>query len=35
MDPATIIGLLLAFGSLFAMITLEGVHVRACCCRPR
>ncbi|GAB3127286.1 motility protein A [Glaciibacter psychrotolerans] len=27
MDPATIIGLLLAFGSLFAMITMEGAHV--------
>ncbi|WP_022883848.1 motility protein A [Glaciibacter superstes] len=27
MDPATLIGLLLAFGALFAMITLEGAHV--------
>jgi chemotaxis protein MotA len=27
MDPATIIGLLLAFGALFAMITLEGANV--------
>jgi chemotaxis protein MotA len=27
MDPATIIGLLIAFGSLFAMITLEGANV--------
>lgn len=29
MDPATLIGLLIAFGSLFAMITLEGAHVSA------
>lgn len=29
MDPATIIGLVLAFGSLYAMITLEGSHVTA------
>ena len=29
MDPATLIGLLLAFGSLYAMITLEGAHVSA------
>lgn len=29
MDPATLIGLLLAFGALFAMITLEGAHVTA------
>lgn len=29
MDPATIIGLVLAFGALFAMITLEGSHVTA------
>lgn len=27
MDPATIIGILLAFGALFGMIQLEGVHV--------
>ena len=27
MDPATIIGILLAFGALFGMIKLEGVHV--------
>ena len=27
MDPATIIGLVLAFGALLAMITLEGAHV--------
>ena len=27
MDPATIIGLVVAFGSLFAMITLEGANV--------
>lgn len=27
MDPATIIGLLVAFGSLYAMITIEGAHV--------
>jgi chemotaxis protein MotA len=27
MDPATIIGLLVAFGALFAMITIEGAHV--------
>lgn len=29
MDPATLIGLLLAFGALFAMIFLEGAHVTA------
>lgn len=29
MDPATLVGLLLAFGALFAMITLEGAHVTA------
>ncbi|GAA1338050.1 motility protein A [Arthrobacter roseus] len=29
MDPATIIGLVIAFGSLYAMITLEGAHVQA------
>lgn len=29
MDPATIIGILIAFGALFAMITLEGAHVTA------
>lgn len=29
MDPATIIGILVAFGALFAMITLEGSHVTA------
>lgn len=29
MDPATIVGLVLAFGALFAMITLEGAHVSA------
>ncbi|QNE15613.1 motility protein A [Pseudarthrobacter sp. NBSH8] len=29
MDPATIIGLLLAFGSVYAMVTLEGAHVEA------
>ena len=27
MDPATIIGLVLAFGSLYAMITIEGAHL--------
>ena len=27
MDPATIIGILLAFGALFGMIKLEGVHI--------
>lgn len=27
MDPATLIGLLLAFGSVYAMVTLEGAHV--------
>jgi chemotaxis protein MotA len=27
MDPAFVIGLILAFGSLYAMITLEGAHV--------
>ena len=29
MDPATIIGLVLAFGSLYAMITLEGASVNS------
>ncbi|TQL46630.1 chemotaxis protein MotA [Homoserinimonas aerilata] len=29
MDPATIIGIVIAFGSLYAMITLEGAHVQA------
>lgn len=29
MDPATIIGLVVAFGALYAMITLEGAHVEA------
>lgn len=29
MDPATLIGLVLAFGALFAMIKLEGAHVEA------
>jgi chemotaxis protein MotA len=29
MDPATIIGMLIAFGSLFAMLTLEGSSVTA------
>ena len=29
MDPATLIGIVLAFGALFAMITLEGSHVTA------
>ncbi len=29
MDPATIIGLVIAFGSLYAMITLEGAHVQS------
>lgn len=29
MDPATLIGLFLAFGSLYAMIALEGAHVQA------
>jgi chemotaxis protein MotA len=27
MDPATLIGILLAFGSVFAMVTMEGGHV--------
>lgn len=27
MDPATILGLVIAFGSLYAMITLEGAHL--------
>ncbi|MCU1405989.1 MAG: motility protein [Glaciihabitans sp.] len=27
MDPATIIGILLAFGALYAMITMEGAHL--------
>ncbi|MCU1443184.1 MAG: Flagellar motor protein MotA [Cryobacterium sp.] len=29
MDPATLIGIVLAFGALFAMITLEGSHLTA------
>lgn len=29
MDPATLIGLVLAFGSLYAMIVLEGAHVQS------
>lgn len=29
MDPATIIGLFLAFGSVYAMVTLEGAHVES------
>ncbi|MEV7635434.1 MotA/TolQ/ExbB proton channel family protein [Pseudarthrobacter enclensis] len=29
MDPATIIGLFLAFGSVYVMVTLEGAHVEA------
>lgn len=29
MDPATIIGILLAFGSVFAMVTMEGAHVQS------
>jgi chemotaxis protein MotA len=29
MDPATLVGILLAFGSLYAMLTLEGAHVEA------
>ena len=29
MDPATLIGLVVAFGALYAMITLEGAHVEA------
>lgn len=29
MDPATIIGLVIAFGSLYAMIVLEGAHVES------
>lgn len=29
MDPATLIGILVAFGALYAMITLEGAHVQA------
>jgi chemotaxis protein MotA len=29
MDPATLIGLLLAFGSVFAMVTMEGAHVQS------
>lgn len=29
MDPATLIGILIAFGALFAMITLEGSYVTA------
>ncbi|MGH3705230.1 MAG: motility protein A [Agromyces sp.] len=29
MDPALLIGIVLAFGSLYAMITLEGAHVEA------
>jgi chemotaxis protein MotA len=29
MDPATLIGILVAFGALYAMITMEGSHVTA------
>jgi chemotaxis protein MotA len=29
MDPATLIGILLAFGSVFAMVTMEGGHVES------
>ncbi|MDQ0737103.1 motility protein A [Arthrobacter agilis] len=29
MDPATLVGILLAFGALYAMITLEGAHVQS------
>lgn len=29
MDPATLIGILLAFGSVFAMVTMEGAHVES------
>ena len=29
MDPATLIGLVVAFGALYAMITLEGAHVES------
>jgi chemotaxis protein MotA len=29
MDPATLIGLVVAFGALYAMLTLEGVHLEA------
>lgn len=29
MDPATLIGILLAFGSVFAMVTMEGAHVQS------
>lgn len=29
MDPATLIGIVLAFGALFAMITIEGSHITA------
>ncbi len=29
MDPATLVGILLAFAALYAMITLEGAHVEA------
>jgi chemotaxis protein MotA len=29
MDPATIAGIIIAFGALYAMITLEGAHVEA------
>jgi chemotaxis protein MotA len=29
MDPATLVGIALAFGALFAMITIEGSHVTA------
>lgn len=29
MDPATLIGVLLAFGSVFAMVTMEGGHVES------
>lgn len=29
MDPATLIGILLAFGSVYAMVTMEGAHVES------
>ena len=35
MDPATIVGLLLAFGALFGMIVMEGSRVAADLCRHR
>ena len=34
MDPATLIGVLLAFGSVFAMVTMEGGHDSAPSSRP-